>query len=220
MDAQKQHAASKVQSCTDTSAQDDPLEAAAPEELVACSNFLISNTMSSRLTSLCNRWKDYSTVQHNFIAKCQYNCTGNVFWCQLHSSHIHVNHKTNNNTCNTIAKNRTVFQYFSSWCWNNTYCNYQHQHPHPPQKKHQPTLTCLLWKDVHSWRFCCCCFLGGGFPPSTCTNSDTCTSQNLHKKQLVPTEKGREIKVFHRPVSCLGHVRVSQRMSSKPLTGL
>ena len=25
--------------------------------------------------------------------KCQYNCTRDVSWCQVHSSHIHVNHK-------------------------------------------------------------------------------------------------------------------------------
>ena len=33
-------------------------------------------------------------LQYNFIAKCQYNCTRNVLWCQVHSSHIHANHKT------------------------------------------------------------------------------------------------------------------------------
>ena len=36
----------------------------------------------------------YNTIQHNFIAKCQYtDCTRNVLWCQVHSSHIHSNHK-------------------------------------------------------------------------------------------------------------------------------
>ena len=35
-------------------------------------------------------------LQYNFIAKCQYNCTRNVLWCQVHSSHIHGNHKTLN----------------------------------------------------------------------------------------------------------------------------
>ena len=35
--------------------------------------------------------------QYNFIAKCQYtDCTRNVLWCQVHSSHIHTNHKTFN----------------------------------------------------------------------------------------------------------------------------
>ena len=34
------------------------------------------------------------SIQYNFIAKCQYNCTRNVLWCQVHSSHIHSNHKT------------------------------------------------------------------------------------------------------------------------------
>ena len=34
-------------------------------------------------------------LQYNFIAKCQYiDCTRNVLWCQVHSSHIHSNHKT------------------------------------------------------------------------------------------------------------------------------
>jgi len=37
------------------------------------------------------------TIQYNFIAKCQYtDCTRNVLWCQVHSSHIHSNHKTFN----------------------------------------------------------------------------------------------------------------------------
>ena len=39
----------------------------------------------------------YNTVQYNLIAKCQYtDCTRNVLWCQVHSSHIHSNHKTFN----------------------------------------------------------------------------------------------------------------------------
>ena len=33
-------------------------------------------------------------IQYKFIAKCQCNCTRNVLWCQVHSSHIHANHKT------------------------------------------------------------------------------------------------------------------------------
>ena len=37
----------------------------------------------------------YNTIQYNFITKCQYtDCTRNVLWCQVHSSHIHSNHKT------------------------------------------------------------------------------------------------------------------------------
>ena len=36
-------------------------------------------------------------LQYNFIAKCQYtDCTRNVLWCQVNSSHIHSNHKTFN----------------------------------------------------------------------------------------------------------------------------
>ena len=38
-----------------------------------------------------------NTIQYNFIAKCRYtDCTRNVLWCQVHSSHIHSNHKTFN----------------------------------------------------------------------------------------------------------------------------
>ena len=33
---------------------------------------------------------------YNFIAKCQYSCTRNVLWYQVHSLHIHANHKTLN----------------------------------------------------------------------------------------------------------------------------
>ena len=32
----------------------------------------------------------YSTKQYNFIARCQYNCTRDVLWCKVHSSHIHT----------------------------------------------------------------------------------------------------------------------------------
>ena len=39
----------------------------------------------------------YNKTQYNFIAKCQYNCTRNVLWCQAYSSHIHSNHKTSLN---------------------------------------------------------------------------------------------------------------------------
>ena len=38
--------------------------------------------------------EDRFAILHSFIAKCQYNCTGNVLWCQVHSSHIHASHKT------------------------------------------------------------------------------------------------------------------------------
>ena len=52
----------------------------------------------------------YNTIQHNFIAKCQYNdCTRNVLWCQVHSSHIHSNHKTfNYNNSKNKTKKPTV----------------------------------------------------------------------------------------------------------------
>ena len=42
-----------------------------------------------------------ATVQYNFIPKCQYKCTRIVLWCQLHSSHIHSNHKTSLNYNNS-----------------------------------------------------------------------------------------------------------------------
>ena len=40
----------------------------------------------------------HTTVQYNFIVNCQYgtDCTRNVLWCQVHSSHIHSNQKTLN----------------------------------------------------------------------------------------------------------------------------
>ena len=38
-------------------------------------------------------WVEEFLIQCSFIAKCQYNCTRNVLWCQVHSSHIHTNHK-------------------------------------------------------------------------------------------------------------------------------
>ena len=38
-----------------------------------------------------------SSLNFIFIAKCQYtDCTRNVLWCQVHSSHIHSNHKSFN----------------------------------------------------------------------------------------------------------------------------
>ena len=37
------------------------------------------------------------TIQYNLIAQCQYtDCTRNVLWCQVQSSHIYSNHKTLN----------------------------------------------------------------------------------------------------------------------------
>ena len=38
----------------------------------------------------------FYTIQYSFIAKCQYNCTRNVLWCQVHLGHIYSNHKTLN----------------------------------------------------------------------------------------------------------------------------
>ena len=38
-----------------------------------------------------------NTIQYNFIAKCQYNCTRNVLWCHVHSSYIQSNHETSLN---------------------------------------------------------------------------------------------------------------------------
>ena len=51
------------------------------------------------------------TIQYNFIAKCQYtDCTRNVLWSQVHSSHIHSNHKTfNYNNSNNNNNNKKVF---------------------------------------------------------------------------------------------------------------
>ena len=49
-----------------------------------------------------------NTIQYNFIAKCQYSCTRNVLWCQVHSSHIHSNRKT--------SLNYNSKQTSRSWC--------------------------------------------------------------------------------------------------------
>ena len=48
-------------------------------------------------------------IQYNvtyFIAKCQYNCTRNVLWCHVHSSHIHANHKTSLNYNNSKQRGK------------------------------------------------------------------------------------------------------------------
>ena len=37
-----------------------------------------------------------NTMQYNFVVECPYNCTRNILWCQVHSSHIHSNHETLN----------------------------------------------------------------------------------------------------------------------------
>ena len=45
----------------------------------------------------------FSFQLYNCIAKCQCtDCTRNVLWCQVHSSHIHSNHKTLNYSCIAI----------------------------------------------------------------------------------------------------------------------
>ena len=42
------------------------------------------------LSSVFPKMTDRRTIQYNFIAKCQYtDCTRNVLWCQVHSSHIY-----------------------------------------------------------------------------------------------------------------------------------
>ena len=53
-------------------------------------------TSASELTTAPTLHVEYNTMQYNFICKCQYNCTRNMLWCQVHSSHIHSNHKTLN----------------------------------------------------------------------------------------------------------------------------
>ena len=52
--------------------------------------------LSTQLSYPCFSRNRINTV-YKFIAKCQYtDCTRNVLWCQVHSSHIHSNHKTFN----------------------------------------------------------------------------------------------------------------------------
>ena len=70
-------------------------------ETSGCGSFVVPYfqpaTSIDRLHSYSYTLQQYNTTQHNFIAKCQYNCTRNVLWCQVHSSHIHSNHKTSLN---------------------------------------------------------------------------------------------------------------------------
>ena len=53
---------------------------------------LPSVNLFSTIQLYCQR--SVYSVQYNFIAKCQYNCARSVLRCQVHSSHIHTNHKT------------------------------------------------------------------------------------------------------------------------------
>ena len=63
-----------------------------PKMLYSCTSKLVH----MRCFECTDEWRRGS-LQHNFIAKCQYtDCTRNVLWCQVHSSHIHSNHKTLN----------------------------------------------------------------------------------------------------------------------------
>ena len=55
-------------------------------------------------------------IQDNFIAKCQYNCTRNVLWCQVQSSHIHANHKALNYNNRKIILEHSPFQSQISIC--------------------------------------------------------------------------------------------------------
>ena len=55
-------------------------------------------------------------IQYNFIAKCQYNCTRNVLWCQVLSSHIHANHKALNYNNRKIILEHSPFQSQISIC--------------------------------------------------------------------------------------------------------
>ena len=64
------------------------------EEFKCCANDVIHFKLGKYYNTIQN--KQYS-VQYNItIAKCQYKCTRNVLQCQVHSLHIHANHKTLN----------------------------------------------------------------------------------------------------------------------------
>ena len=52
-------------------------------------------------------------LQYNFIAKCQDSFTRNVLWFQVHSSHIHSNHKTSNVYLNQLKG--TVCYAMGTW---------------------------------------------------------------------------------------------------------
>ena len=59
----------------------------------------------------------YSRI--SLIAKCQYNCTRNVLWCQIHSLHIRANHfffffylKNDNSSSSKLwGKNKLINRY-------------------------------------------------------------------------------------------------------------
>ena len=72
---------------------------------VSCWARLVTmNCHLSAWTGLRGSWKVSSccyAVQYNIVAKCQYSCTRNVSWCQIHSSCIHANHRTSLNYSNS-----------------------------------------------------------------------------------------------------------------------
>ena len=51
---------------------------------------LISTGLCVDIVSVYKPVTPSASIDSNFIAKCQYNCTMNVLWCQIHSSHIHA----------------------------------------------------------------------------------------------------------------------------------
>ena len=80
----------KMGAATDHTAVVDP-------QLRSVSHSLQYNTIFNTIQyNFCNIQYNFTiqySLQYNFIAKCQYTyCT--VLWCQVHSSHIHSNHKT------------------------------------------------------------------------------------------------------------------------------
>ena len=71
----------------------------APSCLVCLSNVFILSIASLvdlaelRFSQLA-KGSNNVPLQYNFIAKCQYKCTRNVWRCQVHSSHVHSYLKT------------------------------------------------------------------------------------------------------------------------------
>ena len=83
----------------------------------------------------------HNTIQYNYITKCQHNCTRNVLWCQVHSSHIHTNHKTLD--YNTHTHNRHMPHHTH---WNTVMHAFMHTHKyihniHTPHHTHWNTVT-------------------------------------------------------------------------------
>ena len=53
---------------------------------------------------------EYNAIRYSFIAKCQYSCTWNVLWCQVHSPHIPASRVDRTTTAGESIEYRGIFQ--------------------------------------------------------------------------------------------------------------